>query len=183
LKILKSALVIFSIHLLLLGSLSAQESTGDPFIDLMIGQVAFGGGRIMQLAEAIPEGDYDWAPSDGVRNTGEVVVHLLGSLYFIPSMMGAEIPENITRDLEKTLTDKSEILTNLKNSLEFASGFLKSYDTANFDKMVKTPFGEYSQRMMILIINNHVHEHLGQLIAYARSNDVTPSWSKMEEED
>lgn len=179
---LKSAFVIFSINLLLLGSLSAQESTGDPFIDLMIGQVAFGGGRIMQLAEAIPADAYDWSPSDEVRNTGQVIVHLLSSLYFIPSMMGAEIPGNITRDLEKTLTDKSEILANLKSSLEFVSGFLKSYDTANYEKIVKTPFGEYSQRMMILIINNHIHEHLGQLIAYARSNDVTPPWS-MKEED
>jgi hypothetical protein len=24
----------------------------------------------------------------------------------------------------------------------------------------------------------HLHEHLGQLIAYARSNNVTPPWSK-----
>jgi hypothetical protein len=24
----------------------------------------------------------------------------------------------------------------------------------------------------------HLHEHLGQLIAYARSNKVTPPWSK-----
>jgi hypothetical protein len=24
----------------------------------------------------------------------------------------------------------------------------------------------------------HLHEHLGQLIAYARANDVTPPWSK-----
>ena len=24
----------------------------------------------------------------------------------------------------------------------------------------------------------HLHEHLGKLIAYARSNNVTPPWSK-----
>jgi uncharacterized damage-inducible protein DinB len=143
----------------------------------MLGQVAFAGGRFVQLAEAVPEEAYSWAPSEEVRNTGAVAVHLLSSLYFIPSMMGAEMPEHITRDLEKTLTDKDEILKNLKASMEFASEYLKSYDTANFDKIVKTPFGEFPQRMMILIINNHIHEHLGQLIAYARSNNVTPPWS------
>jgi uncharacterized damage-inducible protein DinB len=49
--------------------------------------------------------------------------------------------------------------------------------------MVKTPFGEYSQRTMILIINNHLHEHLGQLIVYARSNGITPPWSVESEEE
>ena len=154
-KKLKFTLILFSACLLLSGSLFAQEeSTGDPFIDMMIGQVAFAGGRIVQLAEAIPEDAYSWKASDEVRTTSEQIVHLLGSLYYIPSMMGAEMPDHITRDLEKTLTDKEEILKNLKASMEFASGYLKSYDTANFDKIVKTPFGEFSQRTMILIINN-----------------------------
>jgi uncharacterized damage-inducible protein DinB len=159
------------------------ESTGDPYIDLMVGQVAFAGGRFVQLAEAIPEDDYSWKPSEGVRTTAAVAVHVLSACYFIPSTMGAKIPDGITRDLESTLTDKTEIIKRLKESMESASDFLKSYDTANFDKMVKTPFGEFSQRMMILILNNHIHEHLGQLIAYARSNNVTPPWSQTQEED
>lgn len=178
-KNLKFTMIFFSACLLLAGSLSAQqESSGDPFIDLMLGQVAFAGGRIVQLAEAIPEDAYGWKPSDEVRTTSGQIAHLLGSLYGIPSMMGAKgMPEHITRDIDKTMTDKDEIIKNLKASMEFASGFLKSYDTANFDEIVKTPFGEFSQRMMILIINNHLHEHLGQLIVYARSNNVTPPWS------
>ena len=74
---LKSVIVIFCVYLLLLGSLNAQETTGDPFIDLMIGQVAFGGGRIMQLAEAIPEDAYSWKPAEGVRTTSGQIAHLL----------------------------------------------------------------------------------------------------------
>ena len=181
---LKSVIVILCVYLLLLGSLNAQETTGDPFIDLMIGQVAFSGGRVLQLAEAIPEDAYSWKPAEGVRTTSGAIAHLLGSLYGIPSMMGAEgMPEHITRDIDKTMTDKSEIIENLKGSMDFATEFLKSYDTANYDKIVKTPFGEYPQRFMILIINNHIHEHLGQLIAYARSNNVTPPWSMPQDEN
>ena len=132
---------------------------------------------LSRYAEAIPEDAYDWKPSEGVRTTAAVAVHVFSSLYFIPKLMGAEVPEGITRDMEKTLTDKEEILKHLKESMDFASNFLKSYDTANYEKMVKTPFGEFSQRFLILLINNHIHEHLGQLIAYARSNNVTPPWS------
>jgi hypothetical protein len=160
-----------------------MESTGDPLIDLILGQVAFTGGRIVQLAEAIPADKYGWKASDEVRTTSEQIVHVLSSLYFIPSSMGAEKPENITRDLEKKLTDKEEIIKHLKESIDFASEFLKSYDTANYDEIVKTPFGEFSQRFMILLINNHLHEHLGQLIVYARSNNVTPPWSMPQQDD
>jgi hypothetical protein len=31
---------------------------------------------------------------------------------------------------------------------------------------------------MWIAATTHLHEHLGQLIAYARSNNVTPPWTK-----
>jgi hypothetical protein len=40
-------------------------------------------------------------------------------------------------------------------------------------------FGQKSTaRALWLSTATHVHEHLGQLIAYARSNKITPPWSK-----
>ena len=84
-------------------------------------------------------------------------------------------------EIEKTLKTKEEIVKVLKESFGAVAKFLKGYDTANYEKMVKTPFGEYNQRTMILIINNHYHEHLGSLISYARSYGVTPPWSVKEE--
>ncbi len=155
----------------------------DPYIQLMLGQVAFMEGRITSLAEAIPEEKYSWRPSEGVRSTGEQLVHVLTAGYGISAMMGGVKPDHITQDIEKTLTGKKEILKNLKESFAAVNKFLKSYDTANYEEIVKTPFGEFPQRAMILIINNHYHEHLGQLIVYARSNGITPPWSEKKEED
>jgi uncharacterized damage-inducible protein DinB len=31
---------------------------------------------------------------------------------------------------------------------------------------------------VLFLIANHMHEHLGQSIAYARTNGVVPPWSK-----
>ena len=98
-------------------------------------------------------------------------------------MMGVEMPSHITREIEKTMTGKDEILKNLKASFESAKKFLANYDTANFEEIVETPFGKFSQRAMILIMNNHYHEHLGQLIVYARSNGVVPPWSQSESDE
>ena len=92
------------------------------------------------------------------------------------------MPSHIKWELEKTMTNKEEILKSLKISFTAAADFLKSYDPANYEKIVKTSFGEFTQRTMILILNNHYHEHLGQLIVYARSNGVVPPWSEKQEE-
>jgi hypothetical protein len=35
-----------------------------------------------------------------------------------------------------------------------------------------------STRRVWVMTTTHLHEHLGQLIAYARSNNVKPPWSK-----
>jgi len=184
LKKSKATFLFLSVCFVLFSNVFAEdhhEKSGDPYIDLILGQVAFLEGRITSLAEAIPEDKYGWKPSEGVRSTGEQLVHTLTAGYGIISMMGGVKPDHITQDIEKTLTKKAEILENLKGSFAAVTKFLKSYDTANYEEIVKTPFGEFSQRMMILIINNHYHEHLGQLIAYARSNEVVPPWSVKED--
>lgn len=161
---------------------AASEGQADPFIQLMLDQVKFLEGRLVSLAEAIPAEKYSWAPSEGVRNTGAHFVHMLTASYGIPSMMGAKMPDHINWEIEKTITEKAEIVKHLKTSFDDVAKFLKGYDTANYEKMVKTPFGEYTQRTMILIINNHYHEHLGSLITHARAVGVTPPWSEKKEE-
>jgi uncharacterized damage-inducible protein DinB len=159
----------------------SSEAEYDPFIQLILDQVTFMEGRLTSLAEAIPADKYDWRPDEGVRSTGEHIVHMLTASYGIPALMGSEMPSHINWEIEKTMTEKEEIVNNLKASFVDVEKFLKGYDTANYEEMVKTPFGEYTQRTMILIINNHYHEHLGSLISYARSFGVTPPWSVKEE--
>jgi uncharacterized damage-inducible protein DinB len=34
-----------------------------------------------------------------------------------------------------------------------------------------------SKRRMLILLVTHMHEHLGQSIAYARTNGVVPPWS------
>ena len=185
-KILRPSSILLITLFLFTGNLSAgdnhEKSELDPFIQLMLEQVSFMEGRITSLAEAIPEDKYSWKPAEGVKSTSEQLVHVIIAAYFMPSMMGAEMPSHINWEIEKTMTAKDEILKNLKESFAAAVKFLKSYDPDNFEKIVEAPFGEFTQRSLILNINNHYHEHLGQLIVYARSNDVVPPWSRKKEE-
>jgi uncharacterized damage-inducible protein DinB len=94
-------------------------------------------------------------------------------------MMGAKIPEGISRDMEKTITEKAKVVDTLKKSLEHVKTVAANMSDSDLDKKVKAFGGrEMSQRELMLVLLNHMHEHLGQSIAYARMNGVTPPWSE-----
>jgi uncharacterized damage-inducible protein DinB len=139
--------------------------------------------KVIQLADAMPSEDYNWRPEEGVRSVGEVYVHIATSNYLFLSFLGASLPKDLkpnseNEDLEKTLTDKKEIIDLLKKSNDDAQKFLAGYKDTDFDKVVELPFGKFTKAQILLLTATHPHEHLGQSIAYARSNHIVPPWSK-----
>jgi uncharacterized damage-inducible protein DinB len=81
--------------------------------------------------------------------------------------------------MEKTVTEKAKVIDTMKKSFEHAKSAATSMADADLDKKVKIFGGrEISERALLVLILNHMHEHLGQSIAYARSNGVAPPWSE-----
>jgi uncharacterized damage-inducible protein DinB len=155
----------------------ADAATG--FRGEYIAEVDSVGKKLLDLANAMPADKYSWRPASGVRSVGEVYAHVAGGNYLIPSFMGVKPPEGINRDMEKTITEKAKVTDVLKKSIENVKTMAAGMSDADLDKKVKAFGGrEMSQRQLMLIILNHMHEHLGQSIAYARSNGVTPPWSE-----
>jgi len=134
--------------------------------------------KIVSLAEAVPAEKYSWKPQDGVRSIAQVYVHLIGANYAIPTALGAKMPTDgrLSKDMEKTMTDKARIVPLLKQAMENARQAIETGmdEPARATKL----FGkESTNSAAALLIITHMHEHLGQSIAYARSNGVTPPWS------
>jgi hypothetical protein len=164
---------------------SAQTRTG--VMGDLIKDVDGAQGKLLGLAKALPAGAYDWRPGKGARSTGEVFIHIIAENYFLPAAMGSTPPPDtgIVGTEYKTVTafegrkmTRDEILAGLEKSF----AFLKSSMTAMPDPKLEEPLQVFGQkttnRSMWISTATHLHEHLGQLIAYARSNNVTPPWSK-----
>lgn len=130
--------------------------------------------KIVALANAVPAEKYSWRPGKGVRSISEVYMHIAGSNYFLSTFVGAEAP-NTTGDMEKNVTKKAEVIAELRKS------FVHLRNAANGvtdpDRTVKMFGKETTHQGVLVTILNHLHEHLGQSIAYARMNDVVPPWS------
>ena len=94
--------------------------------------------------------------------------------------MGTELPKEIDlMTYEKSVTDKANIQVALKESYEFLIGSAKNVPEDQLLENVDFPGGmPMNKRGVMLIALSHVSEHMGQLIAYARSNEITPPWSK-----
>ncbi len=138
--------------------------------------------KLLALAEAIPADKYSWRPSPDVRTVSEVLMHVAGEWYYIcpisvagkpPADFGA--PGEAMRTLERT-TAKADVLGQLAKSWDHCTAALGSADPAQL-------LGKYEPAKMSLAraalrVAGDQHEHLGQLITYARSLGVKPPWSR-----
>jgi len=133
-------------------------------------------GKIVQLAEAIPAEKYAWRPAEGVRSVAEVLMHVTGGGYYVMASAGMERPAGLPQNLD-AITAKADVVRLLQQSIEAVRGAIRAMPAADLDKAA-TLFGQpTTYRNVVLTATVHVHEHLGQLIAYARMNGITPPWS------
>jgi len=134
--------------------------------------------KLVALAEAMPADKYGWRPGQGVRSVGEVFAHVSGANYFLPTLWGGKIPAGVDpRGFEKEGGDKAKTLDTLKKSFENVRQAINAVPDGDLDRTVKVFDHDGAVREVVLIIATHAHEHLGQAIAYARMNSVTPPWS------
>lgn len=134
--------------------------------------------KLVRLAEAIPAEKYTWRPGEGVRSVSEVFLHVAGGNFSIPRRLGATPPEGFNpQGYDKSTTDKAKVIEALKQSIEHVR---KAY--AGVSDLEKTApwFGgrQATMREIMFFLDTHEHEHLGQMIAYARMNGITPPWTE-----
>lgn len=145
--------------------------------------LAYVEGRVVTLAEAIPNDKMAWRPAEGVRSISEVYLHIAQSTQYVLTFLGEEVPAELKVEpkvFEGATTDKAAIVKLLKDSF----GYYKAASLKVSDEKLNTKvnfFGnESSVRLVLEAMLNHVHEHFGQSIAYARMVGVTPPWSQGE---
>jgi uncharacterized damage-inducible protein DinB len=160
--------------------IATQAFSQGQFQKESVGSITFVSGHVKQLAAAIPAEKYSYAPQQGVRSTAEVFAHIISANYFFGSKLGAKIPADVKMEtIEKDLKTKEAIEKELSRSYSILIDAIKNTKDGSLATRVEFPFpGEFTQMTAILIALGHSNEHLGQLIAYARMNGITPPWSE-----
>jgi uncharacterized damage-inducible protein DinB len=120
-------------------------------------------------------GKYEWKPGQGIRSVGDVfnlIVEengLLADALTGKTNTGAE---------PAPITDPGKMQDALKASYANLQKAITGLSDNDLQTYVKLFGRDMTKQGALLLILEDQHEHLGQSIAYARSNGVVPPWSK-----
>lgn len=150
--------------------------------------------QLLALAEAFPAERYGWRPAETARSVSEVLVHVGAGGRTLLALLGVKAEPDLygnlegegvalimamvtkNESLEKSMTDKADVLALLRKSL---NGMRTAF-TETSDGELDRPevwFGESTTvRRLYMRAVCHLHEHMGQLIAYARAMGLPAPW-------
>lgn len=139
------------------------------------------GEKYVSLAQAMPADAYDWRPGDGVRSVSEVFMHIAAANLGLPAnFMQVAPPDGYAQDWfggAEQISDKAEIVGHLEAAFEHVASVIEGLSDEQLTQAVNV-FGRQTNWLgAVMLIQTHSHEHLGQAIAYARTNGVVPPWS------
>jgi uncharacterized damage-inducible protein DinB len=134
--------------------------------------------KFVDLANAIPADKLTWRPTADARSFAEVLLHVAGERYGILGMMGAQAPAGFNgKTIEKSTTDRAQIVAELNKSWEFAQKTINDMTNADFAKLLPKLGPQANAGDVVYILVADAHEHLGQAVAYARENGIVPPWT------
>ena len=123
----------------------------------------------------VMSGKYDWRPAHGVRSAGDVFNLIVKENGVLADVL---LGTSKTGASPAPIADPAKMQETLKASYQN----LQKAITALSDSDLQTPVKLFGRDMTkldaLMLILEDQHEHLGQSIAYARSNGVVPPWSK-----
>lgn len=151
----------------------SYDMKGQSLADLQVVQR-----KLVDLANALPADKLTWRPSADSRSFAEVFLHVAGERYGILSLMGATPPAGLdNKTYEKSTTDKTKIVEELNKSWDFAQKTINGMTNADFAKLLPKLGPQANAGDVVYILVADAHEHVGQLVAYARENGIVPPWT------
>lgn len=150
----------------------------------MIANMMDAGNKIQELAAAVPDNKFNWKPSKDVRSAGQVFQHVIGANYLFPSMIGKPAPMSMDEimKLDSQTMEPAKVREMLKVSYEWAVTAITELPDSELEAEMDFFGHKMTKRAGLLLLCSHSHEHLGQSIAYARANNITPPWTARENE-
>ncbi|HEX3926906.1 MAG TPA: DinB family protein [Gemmatimonadales bacterium] len=140
--------------------------------------------KVIALAKAVPADKYTWRPMPGTRTFGEVFMHIASEylLYNPASFGGARSPlvkpgQAGIQAFEQN-SSKDSVLKYLAAGIAYSHSALMAIPPDSLVGKRKMFGRELNIFETGIGMTADLHEHLGQLIAYARMNAIVPPWSK-----
>jgi uncharacterized damage-inducible protein DinB len=183
---MRPSAISFAVFVTLFGAAALSAQTPALTTDL-VHDITEAEQKFVALANALSAEQYQWRPAPGVRSAQEVLLHVAADNYFLPAALGVPAPAEtrITATdfqpvmaFEKQQLDKAATIAAVQTSFNHLRKALSGLPEERFKETVSVFGQDFTVQRFMILTATHMHEHLGQLIAYARSNGVKPPWSR-----
>jgi hypothetical protein len=132
--------------------------------------------KFVGLARAMA-GKYDWRPGAGVRSVAEVFNLIVTENKMLAGLLSGT-PAAGGGGRGNQVTDPTEMQEALRSSYAALKQAVSGLSNSDLNTSVKMFGRDMTKQAAMLMLIFDQHEHLGQSIAYARSNSIVPPWSK-----
>lgn len=141
----------------------------DPVATKLIARWEQVGRKLATLVEEIPADKFDFRPVEGVRTVADVVRHLaFWNRYVADSARGKKVDDSSNELPKSRFSTPAQVVHALKGSIADACDALKKHQ-ADLDP---------GMAEMVVTFIEHNCEHYGQLVVYARLNEMVPPASR-----
>ena len=121
-------------------------------------------------------GKYDWKPGQGVRSAGDVFNLIVMENGMLTGVLSGAAAHGAGRPAP--IADPEKMQEALRASYANLQKAITGLSESDLAAPVKLFGMDMTKQGAIMFLLSDQHEHLGQSIAYARSNGVAPPWSK-----
>jgi len=134
--------------------------------------------KCVDLAQALPSDKLTWRPTPDTRSFAEVFLHVAGERYGFLTLLGATPPAGFKAgQFDKSTIERDRIVEALNQSWDFTNKTISGISNADFAKLLPKLGPQANEGDVVYLLVADAHEHLGQLVAYARQNAIVPPWT------
>ena len=154
----------------------AQLAPANPITASEKGFYTLVAGEVVAAAQKMPEENYSFKPTPDVRTFGQLVGHVADAQYAMCSTATGDA--NPMKQIEKTKTSKADLVSALKDGVDFCNKAFAGMTDAQGSQMVKM-MGYGLAKLTVLSVNTaHTDEHYGNMVTYLRLKGIVPPSSE-----
>lgn len=129
---------------------------------------------VVETAQAMPEKNYAFKPTEGLRDFAEQIGHTTGANYLFASVVKLSRPEPSPTTSTKV---KAKVVKELKDSFAFIKGGMTKLTQADLNEEIEFFGSKMSRLQAILIMTSHLQREQGKTTIYTRLKGVAPGQS------
>jgi uncharacterized damage-inducible protein DinB len=155
---------------------SAQDTPANPLVTVSKNVYAIAKNDILGSVNKIPDDMWSFQPTKDVRTFGQLFAHIADGQYEFCGV--AAEGKSVSKDIEKTLKTKAEIVPALKDAFAYCDAAYAKMTDASAAELVSF-IGMKVTKLGAMDFNTaHTMEHYGNLVTYMRIKGIVPPSSE-----